>query len=121
MKIIVYRDEGGDETNPIRMAVSVPIEDCKEMLKFLFQKAVGGLRPEIMAQCVSPAGFHTAGIHRYSENSKPETSPRIGPKGFFGIRDQTRLPPVPKSSFRRLPKAFPIYIYRVKFADPMPE
>ena len=27
-------------------------EDCKEMLKFLFQKAVGGLRPEIMAQSV---------------------------------------------------------------------
>lgn len=25
-------------------------EDCKQMLKFLFEKAAGGLRPEIMAQ-----------------------------------------------------------------------
>lgn len=97
-KILVYRDEKGGETKPVRMAVSVPIddwsdlldqedyhelvskhggkgipstykgheyydiftkidregpEDCKEMLKFLFQKAVGGLRPEIMAQSVA--------------------------------------------------------------------
>lgn len=96
-KILVYRDQKGGEKEPIRMAVSIPVndwsdlldqedyhelvskyggkgvpsnfrgrksydiftpierkgpEDCKEMLKFLFQKAVGGLRPEIMAQSV---------------------------------------------------------------------
>lgn len=90
----IYRDEKGNEDDPIRMAARIPLNDwsdiynkedfselmkkfgymgtysknrgveayviftsngaadCKEILKVLFQKSVGGLRPDIYARSV---------------------------------------------------------------------
>ena len=93
-KVYIYRDEKGNEDDPIRMAARIPLNDwsdiynkedfselmkkfgymgtysknrgaeayviftsngaadCKEILKVLFQKSVGGLRPDIYARSV---------------------------------------------------------------------
>jgi hypothetical protein len=112
-RVYIYRDEKGDEDDPIRMAVRIPLkdwsdiynkedfsqlmnkfgymgiysknrgpeayviftsngaDDCKEILKTLFERSVGGLRPDIYARSVVNAKKNIWIDHSEEEIKKP--------------------------------------------------
>jgi hypothetical protein len=48
----MYSNNRGPESYDIFTRIGHELEDCKGLLKTLFEKSVGGLRPDIYAQSV---------------------------------------------------------------------